>query len=347
MDAVATEASDLWPAADLEHLGACPCCACADRTLIYEGLEDLAFRTAPGAWTFWRCEACRCGYLDPRPTLASIGRAYENYYTHGGGGEAPARAGSKAKLLVLVRQVAEPLAERMFGLSPGLRTRWRRFGQKTRHMPLPSGAGARLLDVGCGDGAFLGMAAALGFSPVGMDVDEAAVKVAAARGFEVRACSLPGSGLASESFEHVTMNNVLEHLHDPIGAVLEVHRLLSPGGRLWLTQPNLGALGLAEFGPYWRGLEPPRHLTLWETADLTALLRRCGFERVRALPTNPDAAGFYFQQSDRQRRGRDPYAPDPDGMDAATAKACEEAFARSAQDSTLGESLTIIGYRPR
>lgn len=346
MVTVATDATDLWPAADLEHLGACPCCASVDRELMYEGLEDFAFRAAPGTWSFWRCENCRCGYLDPRPTLSSIGKAYENYYTHSGGGDA-ARAGGKARLLVLARQLVEPLAERVFGLTPALRARWRRFGQKTRHMPLPSGPDARLLDVGCGDGAFLGMAAALGFKPVGMDVDEAAVKVAAGRGFEVRACSLPGSGLASESFEHVTMNNVLEHLHDPVGAVLEVHKLLSPGGRLWLTQPNLGALGLKEYGVHWRGLEPPRHLTLWDTDGLMALLRRCGFERVRALPTNPDAAAFYFQQSDMQRRGLDPYGATPQGLDAAALRKRDEAYERSARDSRLGESLTIVGYRPR
>ena len=72
-----------WPLEGLDHLDACPCCGSSARTVAFQELRDLAFHSAPGAWTMWRCDACRCSYLDPRPSPETIGVAYENYYTHG------------------------------------------------------------------------------------------------------------------------------------------------------------------------------------------------------------------------------------------------------------------------
>ena len=72
-----------WPTEDLERLGQCPVCTSIERSLLYENLQDKIFFSAPGAWKMGRCAACGAGYLDPRPTIGSIGRAYDNYYTHG------------------------------------------------------------------------------------------------------------------------------------------------------------------------------------------------------------------------------------------------------------------------
>ena len=72
-----------WPPEDMENLGQCPICKSTDRFMLYDQLIDKIFFSAPGIWKMWRCENCGVGYLDPRPTVESIGRAYTNYYTHG------------------------------------------------------------------------------------------------------------------------------------------------------------------------------------------------------------------------------------------------------------------------
>ena len=71
-----------WPNADLEIVRHCPACGARERSILFEDLCDTTFFIAPGRWTMWRCERCRSGYLDPRPTPQSIGRAYGRYYTH-------------------------------------------------------------------------------------------------------------------------------------------------------------------------------------------------------------------------------------------------------------------------
>ena len=47
--------------------------------------------------------------------------------------------------------------------------------------------------------------------------------------------------LEAESFDHVLMQDVLEHLRDPIGVMEEMHRVLRPGGRLQLRTPHFSS----------------------------------------------------------------------------------------------------------
>ena len=49
---------------------------------MFSGLRDFAFAVAPGDWDMWQCQSCGAAYVDPRPTLDAIGRAYSRYYTH-------------------------------------------------------------------------------------------------------------------------------------------------------------------------------------------------------------------------------------------------------------------------
>ena len=86
---VLARASGPWPPDDLEPVAACPVCGAAERSLLWDGLTDRVFGAAPGTWKLMRCAGCASGYLDPRPTLDSIGRAYAVYYTHGGAEAAP------------------------------------------------------------------------------------------------------------------------------------------------------------------------------------------------------------------------------------------------------------------
>ena len=72
-----------WPTEDLEDLGLCPVCGESERSLLYDNLRDKIFFSSPGVWKMWRCRGCGFGYLDPRPSVESIGRAYAHYYTHG------------------------------------------------------------------------------------------------------------------------------------------------------------------------------------------------------------------------------------------------------------------------
>lgn len=346
-----------WPSGDLETLGACPYCQARPRQRLFAGLRDYAFQVAPGTWTLWRCQGCRAAYLDPRPTPASIGRAYSRYYTHAApaghgleGGGSPLRRLLTASLVGwLNRQYGHQLpagraaAAPLSALFPGSR---RSVSHVIRHLPAPGRPGAQLLDVGCGGGDFLRLAAELGYQAVGLDFDPQAVSRGRAQGLDIHQGGFPGSGLAPGSFAQITMSHVLEHLHDPLGAVREAYQLLEPGGRLWLTQPNLGAVGLEQFGPYWRGLEPPRHLTLVDCPRMRQLLREAGFQRIQLLDPVP-VAGFFYRQSLCQQQGLDPNGGDgPNGWGLDWDVRVRDADAVAASDPSRAENMTFVAYKP-
>ncbi len=342
-----------WPPDDLEHLGACPICRSAERSVQFGGLTDKAFRVAPGRWTLFRCTDCDAAYLDPRPNEASIGRAYEAYYTHRG-------LNLKA------------LPSRRKGLKGQIRNAWlnARFGYRfatllppalvaraldprskvkeeffVRHLPAPDRPGARLLDVGCGNGDYLAVARDCGYHAVGIEPDAEAVAIGRDAGLEVHQGMLPLRQVELEPFDRITFSHVLEHLHWPREALQQVFQMLRPGGSVWISQPNLQAGGLEHFGENWRGLEAPRHLTLFTPEGLKRLLTELGFVDVRQ-PAPDSVASYFYRHSLAMSLGLDPYAPEnPPGWDACV-KLADAADVRAVRDPDHGEILTVMATRP-
>jgi SAM-dependent methyltransferase len=105
------------------------------------------------------------------------------------------------------------------------------FRDVTRHFA----PDARLLDVGCGTGWLADHFADYS----GLDGSPDAVAAAAGRGRNVRqhdvAEPLP---FADASFDGVVMKDLLEHVPDPVALVLEVRRVLRPGGRVFASSPD-------------------------------------------------------------------------------------------------------------
>jgi 2-polyprenyl-3-methyl-5-hydroxy-6-metoxy-1,4-benzoquinol methylase len=301
----------LWPPEDLEVLNHCPICQSEARTLRYGDLEDWSFRTAPGLWSLWTCGSCTLNYLDPRPTPGSIGRAYAAYYTH----PAPEhdtsttwRSRVRSFCGDLYRRAKEPLRNGYLACEFGhlVRPAWRigapllramplrRLGLDlaVRHLPPPSRPGARLLDIGCGDGSFLIEAQRLGYEVHGVDPDGEAVLNARKCVPNIRQGGFPHIDLPSASFEQITMSHVIEHVHDPVAALEEVRRLLTAGGQVWLSTPNIDAATHLLFGKYWRGLEAPRHLCLFSEETLAQALRRAEYRDVESHPHPPNPVFF-------------------------------------------------------
>ncbi len=105
-------------------------------------------------------------------------------------------------------------------------------------------APARILDLGCGDGAATQVAAARcpGHRFAGLDWSARSAALARHRGVRVVRADVAGAlPVASGSIDVVIMSEVIEHLVDTDAAVQEVHRVLRPGGSLLLSTPNLAA----------------------------------------------------------------------------------------------------------
>ena len=159
---------------------------------------------------------------------------------------------------------------------------------------------AVIVDLGCGDGSALAVAARHnpGHRFAGIDWSGDALRRAHALDLTVlrAAVTAPGLPVADGAADVVIMSELIEHLVDPDGAIAEVRRVLRPGGSLLLSTPNLAAWynrGLLAVGiqPVFSevslrgvfgrpGSVVAGHLRLYTRRALTGFLAASGFRCV-------------------------------------------------------------------
>ncbi|HEX6349080.1 MAG TPA: class I SAM-dependent methyltransferase [Candidatus Dormibacteraeota bacterium] len=118
----------------------------------------------------------------------------------------------------------------------------------------PDLAAARVLDDGCGIGAYVERLRPLAREVWGLDfeaerVAEAARRIGPERLLVAAAEALP---FADQSFDLVLSNEVVEHVADDRRAVAEMVRVLAPGGQAVVFCPNRW-YPVEQHGVYWRG----------------------------------------------------------------------------------------------
>lgn len=138
----------------------------------------------------------------------------------------------------------------------------------------------KILDVGCGDGGFLGLAKNAGWTGVGVDYDERVIARAAERGVEAHSDDLVAflKKRRPADFDAAVLFDVLEHTPEPAELLDAVTPLLKKGGHLALTLPNA-----ARPLPFKREEHdyPPHHFTRWTPEAMRGFLERRGYEVVR------------------------------------------------------------------
>ncbi len=101
--------------------------------------------------------------------------------------------------------------------------------------------GNRLLDIGCGTGEYT-VEMAPGFSQVdGIDIEPKRLELLQSNSpnnLTVSAMSANSLEFPDETYDIITLVEVLEHLTDPIGALVEARQVLTATGTVLLTTPN-------------------------------------------------------------------------------------------------------------
>ncbi len=140
--------------------------------------------------------------------------------------------------------------------------------------------GGRLLDVGCATGFFLELARQEGWETKGVEASEFACEYAREKlGLEVIRSNLINAKFETQSFDVVTMWDVIEHLLDPRSELLEVNRIMRMGGILGIITPDIEALIPRVMGKNWLELRRvPAHLSFFSVRTLKQFLNRTGFE---------------------------------------------------------------------
>lgn len=142
---------------------------------------------------------------------------------------------------------------------------------------------ADILDVGCGNGAFILVANSMGYNAVGIDISPGGVSIARSRG----ANAIEGDFLTYEfdrKFDIITMWDVVEHLRDPAVFFERARVFLKPGGLLVIKTPGISqrSFRIIRGMPWLAGflLHAPHHVQYWTPSSMTALLTRTRFPEL-------------------------------------------------------------------
>src|SRR5712691_3687866 len=278
-----------WPDENLEEVGACPYCGSNHRSVAYRDVQDWTFESAPGRWTYWDYLNCNALYLDPRPTEKSIGSAYRRYYTHD-------QSPPSGRLQRLKYQLLNECWSHWLGtdirprlgvprpLAPLLRPLYSKIPPPFELEVLATLPQGDLLDVGCGSGSTLKLAALLGWKVTGLELDTSAVRTARSQGLNVVYGTYHRLQEYPNAFDYVICSHLLEHVHQPHMLLGLIKAALKDNGVAIISCPNSQSYVRHRFGASWRGLEAPRHLAISSLEFLIGTMKSLGFSTTQIQP---------------------------------------------------------------
>ncbi len=229
-----------------------PCALC--------GIDHTITIAKQNEYKVVKCTECGLVYVNPRPSPEALIRLYRDYHQRDGKDEwAWAR---------LMRKNFREVAVLLNRMHPQKGT---------------------MLDIGCGYGHFVEKMKDCGWCAAGIDPSPRTVAWARRRGLNVIETTIDEAAFPEDSFQAVTMFYVLEHLSDPLAALVRIRRVLKRKGSLILRIPHttpivrlLSLLGITN-----NLYDTPFHLYDFSPQTATLLLEKAGFCGIRVTPGSP------------------------------------------------------------
>jgi 2-polyprenyl-3-methyl-5-hydroxy-6-metoxy-1,4-benzoquinol methylase len=142
-----------------------------------------------------------------------------------------------------------------------------------------------VIDVGCGDGGFIGFCAGQGAEVLFIDRDgarlaatEARIKQTAARAYRAIESDCDPIPLEDGTGDLVLCTEVLEHVADPVKFLSEVIRVAKPGAQLLITVPDArGETFVGATAPV-RYFQEPNHIRIFSAEEFRKLLVDAGLQ---------------------------------------------------------------------
>jgi SAM-dependent methyltransferase len=218
-----------------------PCSICGSNEKIFlHRVSDHEFNTSDDSFDLNKCTNCHAIYLSPRPNERAFKTIYPDNY---GNYNTKSDDLSYVKKLSNARQSAsiKKLITKLINKSE-----------------------FSVLDVGCGDGAFLdrikeAFPASVTF---GVEPDPIAAQVGS-RSHNVFNGFIENFK-SDRQYDLIVSSHVIEHLAEPVAFLKELKAYLKPGGKIIIDTPNTSCIQSKIFGKHWGGIHAPRHWTLFD-----------------------------------------------------------------------------------
>jgi 2-polyprenyl-3-methyl-5-hydroxy-6-metoxy-1,4-benzoquinol methylase len=207
-----------------------------------------------------RCDDCGLVFLNPQPSDDELARIYSADYFLGSNTDKSSQA---------VREIKQATAKLY-------------LFEIFRYCGPDSG---RLLEIGCGDGDFLITAQVAGWRVTGVEYSATACEKARQRlkQGEVFCGELQSARLEAQQFDLCVISDVIEHVRSPMDFLREIHRLLKPGGALFIATPSIGSWSARLMRQKWMEFKA-EHLTYFDPQTLQTVLFKSNFREVIVEP---------------------------------------------------------------
>lgn len=144
-----------------------------------------------------------------------------------------------------------------------------------------------LLEIGCGNGDLLSLAADRGLCVTGVEFSSVACKTARDKLKDYNGLIIQGEIDAltgqTECFDYIIFNDVLEHVRDPRSFLQTVYELLKQGGKIFCVVPSLDSWSARLLKTNWMEFKT-EHLSYFDTRNLRSILFQEGFSEIKHFP---------------------------------------------------------------
>ncbi len=171
--------------------------------------------------------------------------------------------------------------------------------------PPPPG---RLLDVGCGSGAYGASLIRMGWEVDGIEPDARAAALVRSQGVRVQQARAEEAILPERAYDVITLWHALEHMDAPVAALRRLRAALKPEGLLIVEVPNRAGWGARLLGEFWYHWDVPRHRVHFTPESLRLALTETGFQvtRLEHIPNPYGLAGGLAYRFGRPGLARNP-----------------------------------------
>jgi 2-polyprenyl-3-methyl-5-hydroxy-6-metoxy-1,4-benzoquinol methylase len=166
--------------------------------------------------------------------------------------------------------------------------------RETAKMLIQASKPKKVLDIGCGDGVFLGMFKSVDCEVFGTEYDKKNEDLCRAKEiimFSGDFLHKTDSNLKN-NFDLIILTEVIEHINNPKEVIANTLTLLKPGGLLYITTPNFSSIERQIIGSNWSLICYPEHLCYYNPKTLDFFFSNCGYEKVLLRTENISVASI-------------------------------------------------------
>lgn len=160
------------------------------------------------------------------------------------------------------------------------------FIERLKMINKKMGYKGKLLDIGCAFGDCLVMAKNMGWkNPEGLELSRYAYNFAKEKGIKVKNGNLEKINYPQNNFDIVTIQDVIEHVKNPLEDLRKIHKILKPKGWVFIVTPNIEGKWSKLLGSFWYHYKPGEHVLYFSPKSINNALKKTGFVNIKIKGT--------------------------------------------------------------